>query len=119
MSKKIAKKTAPRTVTSLDVLGALFYGEQTDDSMQRLLPLAEAALPEIVARHFDLCVVSAAARRMVAQEAPDVAVAITRLDEQVANTKAQDALADVQWRNAEAGFAIGVLVGLRLAGGVR
>ena len=67
MSKKIAKKTAPRTVTSLDVLGALFYGEQTDDSMQRLLPLAEAALPEIVARHFDLCVVSAAALPFHAQ----------------------------------------------------
>jgi hypothetical protein len=111
---------APR-VSTIDVLGSLFYGPETDRTMSLLLPLADAELPEIVASHCDLAVMAAAARRMVgaSRDGAKVVRAIDRLQRTVAGTDTEDALLEIQWRTAEAGFAAGVLIGLRLAGGVR
>ncbi|MGD9906427.1 MAG: hypothetical protein AB7U83_23410 [Vicinamibacterales bacterium] len=118
--KSTRRKTTPKTPTSLDVLAAMLAGPEQDTTMQTLLPLAERELYEIVACQFDLTVVKQAAHRMVGTAGgAKILRAIDRIKVQHSGTDAEDALCEVEWRNAEAGFALGVLVGRLITGGVR
>ena len=121
--KKTTKKTgtAPQ-ITSLDVVSALFTGHH-DKVFSTLIPLAHAELPAMLATGFDSDSVCAAAKRIAVARQPLVGEAL-RLVAALRETDAMDpatndAIGEVQWTQAEAGFALGLVTGARLAGGAR
>lgn len=121
---KTPTSKTPKTVSALDVLAALLAGPEQDRTMQTLLPLAEAELPALVAAQFDLAIVSQASARMAAAAHTEAAKITNGYlqdiedDEHDDDGEIHDSVSTMFWANAEAGFALGVLVGQRI-GGVR
>lgn len=116
------KKTA-RPISPLHLLTTITKVEQAPDLLVRIIPAADVVIAEMLAGQRAALPIAAAAERLVPEvfngAAEELALVTALEHDEALPLETRDAAANVQWMNAEAGFALGLAMGMRLAGGVR
>lgn len=116
------KKTA-RPCSPLQLLTTITKVEQVPDLLVRTIPAADAVIAEMLAGERVALPVAAAAEDLVqnvfngAAEELDLVAAL--LNDPAIPLATRDAAGSMSWMNAETGFALGLALGMRLAGGAR
>ena len=118
MSKTAKKTRAASPITSLTLLAAVFKGHDPD-VFSPLIPLADAELAAVTADGFASSTVWDATKRIAVARDPRLAKSlrlVNGLQKTERDRDTNDAIGEVQWTQAEAGFALGLVVGLRIGG---
>lgn len=98
---------------------ATLSGEAGSNLFTEIMPRAEAKVPALVRAGLEIDAVAPAASALVREcypDATDLELVRELAGDQNLPPKTRDALDSVQWMHAEAGFGLGLALGMRLGG---